>query len=452
MSQQLEVPLSVMLGEGKRAGLSLALNRSLSDPSGTPPEPVTPLTPLLAPPQWCGCQSLSLPSSPCTESATIQRALLLKRSKVTSCAELSRRIQASSKHRSYVIIDCRPFMSYNVNHIKGAINVNCSDRFNRKRLQQGKCTLVDLASTKESKDILKKRCFKEVIVYDDYTTDLEKAPANNALVLVAQALIEDNREPIFLRGGMREFHKESSDMCESTLSAQKPDSGTTGSMNTPDIETTPPSPVLPWLYIGNARDTGDTSTLRALGVTHVLSVTSDVTEASSHVTDEIFFKNLPAADSGTQNLKQYFNQAFDFIESVRRISGRVLVHCQAGISRSPTIAISYVMRYQKLLLVEAYQFVKNRRKIISPNLNFMGQLLEFEQGLRAEGVTTPKTQPIGLNGINAEDATTPKTLSSLDGLPWTSKSDTWDQENKPWESECYPWTESPRKESGMCSV
>merc|ERR1719309_530892 len=251
-----------------------------------------------------------------------------------------------------------------------------------------------------------------------------------------------------LPGGMREFHKEAPDMCESTLSAQKPDSATSSSMNTPDIETTPPSPVLPWLYIGNARDTGDTSTLRALGVTHVLSVTSDVTEASSHVTDEILFKNLPAADSGTQNLKQYFNQAFDFIESVRRISGRVLVHCQAGISRSPTIAISYVMRYQKLLLVEAYQFVKNRRKIISPNLNFMGQLLEFEQGLRAEGVTTPKTQPIGLNGINAEDATTPKTLGSMEGLPWTSKADPWDQENKPWESECYPWTESPRKESG----
>ena len=194
-------PTSKMLGEGKRQGLTLSLNRSLSDPSGNNgQQALTPLTPLLAPPQWCGCQSLSLPASPMSESATIQRALILKRSKITSSSELSRRIQSGSKHRNYIIIDCRPFMSYNVNHIKGAINVNCSDRFNRKRLQQGKSTLVDLASTKESKDILKKRCFKEVILYDEYTTDVEKAPANTAMYLVAQALIEDNKEPVFLRG------------------------------------------------------------------------------------------------------------------------------------------------------------------------------------------------------------------------------------------------------------
>lgn len=39
------------------------------------------------------------------------------------------------------------------------------------------------------------------------------------------------------------------------------------------------------------------------------------------------------------------------------------------------------MKRYPMAMADAYKFVKNRRSIISPNLNFMGQLWEFEQGL-----------------------------------------------------------------------
>lgn len=56
----------------------------------------------------------------------------------------------------------------------------------------------------------------------------------------------------------------------------------------------------------------------------------------------------------------------------------MLVHCQAGISRSATICLAYLINARRVSLDEAFDFVKRRRQVISPNLAFMGQLLQFE--------------------------------------------------------------------------
>lgn len=59
------------------------------------------------------------------------------------------------------------------------------------------------------------------------------------------------------------------------------------------------------------------------------------------------------------------------------------MHCQAGISRSATICLAYLMRTNRVKLDEAFEFVKQRRSIISPNFSFMGQLLQFESQVLA---------------------------------------------------------------------
>jgi protein-tyrosine phosphatase len=58
------------------------------------------------------------------------------------------------------------------------------------------------------------------------------------------------------------------------------------------------------------------------------------------------------------------------------------VHCQAGVSRSATIVIAYLMHQRGMTLMEAFQHVRSLRSIVAPNLSFMGQLLAFEQTLR----------------------------------------------------------------------
>ena len=59
----------------------------------------------------------------------------------------------------------------------------------------------------------------------------------------------------------------------------------------------------------------------------------------------------------------------------------ILVHCLAGISRSVTVTVAYLMQKEQMTLNQAYDHVKRCKPNISPNFNFMGQLLDFEKAL-----------------------------------------------------------------------
>ena len=62
----------------------------------------------------------------------------------------------------------------------------------------------------------------------------------------------------------------------------------------------------------------------------------------------------------------------------------MLAFCKAGISRSAAICIAYLMQQNRMTMDEAHDYVKSRRTFISPNLNFMRQLHEFDGRLRAD--------------------------------------------------------------------
>ncbi|CAG7827651.1 unnamed protein product [Allacma fusca] len=189
-------------------------------------------------------------------------------------------------------------------------------------------------------------------------------------------------------------------------------------------ENEPPTQVLPFLYVGNARDAANLELLQRLKIRYVLSVTmvnpclpshpsnantvpptkcdhwngtSENNGCSCSIKDrqpELRTKLIPVSDNLCENLAPYFDEACDFIEEARKSGWSILIHCQAGISRSPTIAIAYIMKHTKLSTLEAYAFVQRCRRIISPNLNFMGQLVEFETKLKSgDSVSSPASTP-----------------------------------------------------------
>ena len=55
--------------------------------------------------------------------------------------------------------------------------------------------------------------------------------------------------------------------------------------------------------------------------------------------------------------------------------GKVLVHCYAGVSRSATIVIAYLILEHNLGCLEATALVKRQRPEVFPNAGFQRQLV-----------------------------------------------------------------------------
>jgi protein-tyrosine phosphatase len=59
----------------------------------------------------------------------------------------------------------------------------------------------------------------------------------------------------------------------------------------------------------------------------------------------------------------------------------VLVHCYAGISRSSSTVMSYLMKKYNLSLKTAFEHVRSCRWFVNPNPGFCRQLKQFEKEL-----------------------------------------------------------------------
>lgn len=146
-----------------------------------------------------------------------------------------------------------------------------------------------------------------------------------------------------------------------------------------ELERPPLSEILPRLYLGAESDVTQ-ERLASLDISYVLSVSRGCARPSFLPCSR--FLRVPIDDSLSADLLPWIPQALSFIDSARSSGAAVLVHCAAGISRSPALTVAYIMHCLDLDLDHAYRFVKERRPSISPNLNFLGQLQHFQGTLK----------------------------------------------------------------------
>ncbi|KAL9271635.1 Dual specificity protein phosphatase 12-like protein [Drosera capensis] len=87
---------------------------------------------------------------------------------------------------------------------------------------------------------------------------------------------------------------------------------------------------------------------------------------------------VPLRDMESENLLDYLDVCFEFIEDSRK-QGAVLVHCFAGVSRSAAIITAYLMKSEGLSQEAALESLRQSCEFVSPNDGFLEQLKMFEE-------------------------------------------------------------------------
>lgn len=83
-----------------------------------------------------------------------------------------------------------------------------------------------------------------------------------------------------------------------------------------------PVQILPYLYLGCAKDSTNLDVLGKYGIKYILNVTPNLPNAFEHG-GEFTYKQIPISDHWSQNLSQFFPEAISFIGKCCCASGRV---------------------------------------------------------------------------------------------------------------------------------
>lgn len=117
----------------------------------------------------------------------------------------------------------------------------------------------------------------------------------------------------------------------------------------------PLNEIIEGLFLGDHVASTNKFILKRHGITHVLTVGSGL---YPKFPQQLTYKWVTELDCPTANLRQHFTACHRFINNAFAQGGRVLVHCYAGISRSATIVISYLMKVHNMSLSGAFQLTR----------------------------------------------------------------------------------------------
>lgn len=133
-----------------------------------------------------------------------------------------------------------------------------------------------------------------------------------------------------------------------------------------------PALITDCLYIGS-QDCATHNVIESYNIKHVLSLGINVEVCIN----QKFVECLDLPDS---DIKSTLIESLPFIRKGVIHKENVLIHCNAGVSRTSMMAIAYLMQYEGIEFENAYDLVKSKRPAIRPNDGFRRQLKTMVPG------------------------------------------------------------------------
>jgi serine/threonine protein kinase/predicted protein tyrosine phosphatase len=139
-----------------------------------------------------------------------------------------------------------------------------------------------------------------------------------------------------------------------------------------------PDMIIQNMYCGSLRSAQTPLVYEALKIKHILSMGRGLEPV---VLPGMTQLSINVDDIEGANIEETFVEAVEFIDKALSAGEGCLVHCFAGMSRSATACIAYLMIKRGMRLDEAYLATKRGRPAIYPNQGFFQQLQKLDARL-----------------------------------------------------------------------
>ena len=134
--------------------------------------------------------------------------------------------------------------------------------------------------------------------------------------------------------------------------------------------------IIDHLYLGSQDAVSDKEYLQSLSMKHILCVAPMI---PSLFPNDFDYKIVELLDIPSFDIKNHIHHCLEYIDECLKRNENVICHCNAGVSRSPTVIIAYLIEYKKMSFKNAFELVKQKRSSIRPNDGFLLYLKNLDQ-------------------------------------------------------------------------